>query len=80
MFSFRIVDCGNGIQTFDMTLKTPYNSLTPAQMVEYQRAEEQIYTANRIRRQETKNAGGNNKRKKILKNLIWKLSSFCGLV
>ena len=35
MFNFRIIDTVDGNQIIDRQLKTPYNALTPTQMVEY---------------------------------------------
>ena len=35
MFNFRIIDTPDGNQIIDRSLKTPYNALTPLQMVEY---------------------------------------------
>ena len=35
MFDFRIIDTPDGNQIIDRNLKTPYNALTPLQMVEY---------------------------------------------
>ena len=35
MFNFRLINTPDGNQIIDCTLKTPYNSLTPLQMVEY---------------------------------------------
>lgn len=35
MFNFRIINTPDGNQIIDRTLKTPYEALTPVQMVEY---------------------------------------------
>ena len=35
MFDFRIIICSDGTEIIDKTLKTPYDSLTPVQLVEY---------------------------------------------
>ena len=35
MFNFRIIETADGNQIIDETLKTPYNALTPFQMLEY---------------------------------------------
>lgn len=35
MFNFRIIETTDGNQIIDRNLKTPYNALTPLQMVEY---------------------------------------------
>lgn len=35
MFNFRIITTADGNQIIDRNLKTPYEALTPTQMVEY---------------------------------------------
>ena len=35
MFNFRLINLANGNQVIDKSLKTPYASLTPLQMIEY---------------------------------------------
>lgn len=35
MFNFRIINMADGNQIIDRNLKTPYEALTPLQMVEY---------------------------------------------
>ena len=35
MFNFRIIRCADGTDTIDRKLKTPYNALTPLQLIEY---------------------------------------------
>ena len=35
MFNFRIITTADGNQIIDRSLKTPYNALTPTQMLEY---------------------------------------------
>ena len=35
MFNFRLINTPDGNQIIDRNLKTPYNALTPSQMVEY---------------------------------------------
>ena len=39
MFNFRIIETADGNQIIDETLKTPYSSLTPFQMLEYVEAD-----------------------------------------
>lgn len=34
-FNFRIIKIANGAEIIDSTLSTPYNSLTPIQMMDY---------------------------------------------
>jgi len=35
MFNFRIISCEDGTEVIDQRLKTPYESLTPYELVEY---------------------------------------------
>ena len=42
MFNFRIIDTVDGNQIIDRQLKTPYNALTPTQMVEYMEMDNQL--------------------------------------
>lgn len=35
MFNFRIIPCDDGTEVIDQRLKTPYESLTPCEVVEY---------------------------------------------
>lgn len=43
MFNFRIIKCANGVEVIDSTLSTPYNSLTPIQMMEYIETENSLF-------------------------------------
>lgn len=42
MFKFRLIDMPNGIQIIDENLMTPYDSITPEQMIDYIRVEQAI--------------------------------------
>ena len=44
-FNFRIIKSANGVEIIDNTLSTPYNSLTPMQMIDYINVEYMIYLA-----------------------------------
>lgn len=46
-FNFRIIKAGNGAEIIDNTLSTPYNSLTPLQMMDYINVENSLYFAER---------------------------------
>ena len=43
MFNFRIINTPNGNQIIDRNLSTPYESLTPTQMVEYTEIDNQLH-------------------------------------
>ena len=46
-FNFRIIKSANGVEIIDSTLSTPYNSLTPMQMIDYINVENTLYLAER---------------------------------
>ena len=50
-FNFRIIKAGNGTEVIDNTLSTPYNSLTPLQMMDYINVENSLYFTERKRLQ-----------------------------
>lgn len=49
-FNFRIIKIANGAEIIDSTLSTPYNSLTPLQMMDYINVENSLYFAERQKR------------------------------
>lgn len=51
MFNFRIINCPDGTQVIDHSLKTPYNALTPNQMQEYIEIDAQIAFMERLKRE-----------------------------
>ena len=77
MFDFRIINLSDGNQIIDRNLKTPYNALTPIQMIEYMEIDVQLTIADRLRR---KIQMESERRRKFAKNPLWKLACFCGLV
>lgn len=50
MFNFRIITTADGNQIIDRNLKTPYNALTPMQMVEYTEMDNQLAFMDRMER------------------------------
>lgn len=65
MFNFRIITCGDGTDVIDTTLKTPYNSLTHAQMEDYIEMDKQIALMERMKEKERKAA---ERRRKMERN------------
>lgn len=49
-FNFRIIKIANGAEIIDNTLSTPYNSLTPLQMMDYINVENSLYFSERQKR------------------------------
>lgn len=76
-FNFRIIDTADGNQIIDRRLKTPYNALTPLQMVEYLEMDNRLAYMDRMER---KAMVEEERRRKIARNPIWRLACFCGLV
>ena len=56
MFNFRIIDTADGNQIIDRNLKTPYNALTPTQMVEYTEMDARLSFMDRIERKARREA------------------------
>lgn len=77
MFDFRIIDTPDGNQIIDRNLKTPYNALTPLQMVEYLEMDNRLAYMDRMERKARAEA---ERRRKIVSNPIYKMACLCGLV
>ena len=77
MFEFRIIDAPDGNQIIDQNLKTPYNALTPLQMVEYLKMDNRLADMDRVERKARAEA---ERRRKIARNPIYKMDCLCGLV
>ena len=77
MFDFRIINLPDGTQVIDTTLKTPYSSLTPVQMVEYVEIDVQIAIMERMKKQERSKR---EHMRKAARNPLYRLAYFCGLV
>ena len=56
MFDFRIINLPDGTQVIDTSLKTPYDALTPLQMVEYVEIDIQIAVMDRMERRARREA------------------------
>ena len=50
MFDFRIITIANGTQIIDRNLKTPYEALTPTQMLEYTEIDNSLAFMDRMKR------------------------------
>lgn len=76
MFEFRIIDTADGNQIIDRNLKTPYNTLTPLQMLEYMEMDNQLAIMDRIERKARQKA---EHMRKLAKNPFYRLACMCGL-
>lgn len=54
MFNFRIINTQDGNQIIDRSLKTPYNALTPTQMLEYMEMDNSLAFMDRMERKKEK--------------------------
>lgn len=77
MFEFRIIDTADGNQIIDRSLKTPYNALTPIQMVEYHEMDMQLAYMDRMERNAREEA---ERKRRLVRNPIYKMACLCGLV
>lgn len=77
MFDFRIINLSDGNQIIDRSLKTPYNALTPIQMIEYMETDVQLYIADRQKKKFQREA---DRRRKLARNPFVRFACFCGLV
>ena len=73
MFDFRIIEGQNGSQVIDTTLKTPFESLTPVQMVDYIEVEEQLLYMKKLKAKQDKQS----KRKR---NPLLRLANVFGIM
>ena len=71
MFNFRIITLPNGNQVIDPSLKTPYDSLTPLQMVEYTEMDEKIAYMDRMER---KTRAETERRRKLARNFLHRIA------
>lgn len=76
MFNFRIITCGDGTDVIDTTLKTPYNSLTHAQMEDYIEMDNNLAYMERMKEKERKKMGY---KRKTGRNLLYRAACLFGL-
>lgn len=77
MFDFRIINTADGNQVIDRNLNTPYNTLTPLQMVEYIEMDIQLAIMDKMEQKAKREA---ERQRKIAWNLLYRLACMCGLV
>ena len=77
MFGFRIIETADGNQIIDTRITTPYSILTPVQMVEYMEVDSQLSLMVRMERKAKAEA---EQRRKLTRNLLYRIACMCGLV
>ena len=77
MFNFRLINTPDGNQIIDTTLKTPYDSITPIEMIEYIEIDAQLDYMKRMKRKQQKEAERNQK---FTYRFIHKVACACGIM
>ena len=77
MFNFRLINTPDGNQIIDTTLKTPYDSITPLQMVEYIEIDNQLAYMEHMERKQQREAERNQK---FTYKLFNKVACMCGIM
>lgn len=76
MFDFRIIDTPDGNQIIDENLKTPYDALTPTEMVEYTEVDKSLAI---MKRMEKKRLKEEERQRKLVRNPFYRLACVVGL-
>lgn len=77
MFNFRLINTPDGNQIIDTTLKTPYDSITPIEMMEYMEVDARLAYMERLERKQKREA---ERHRKITYKLFHKVACACGIV
>ena len=77
MFNFRLINTPDGNQIIDTTLKTPYDSITAVEMVEYMEVDARLDHMKRIERKQQREA---ERKRKFTYKLFRKVAYMCGIV
>ena len=77
MFNFRLINTPNGNQIIDTTLKTPYDSITAVEMLEYMEVDARLEHMRRMERKQQREA---ERQRKITYKLFHKVACACGIM
>ena len=77
MFNFRLINTPDGNQIIDTTLKTPYDSITPIEMIEYIEVDASISYMERMERKQQREA---ESKQKLSYRFIHKVACMCGII
>ena len=80
MFNFRIINLSDGNQVIRRDLKTPYDALTPIQMVEYVEMDVQLTIMDIQEKKALRAQAESERRQEVLRNPLYRLACLCGLV
>lgn len=76
MFNFRIINTPDGNQIIDRKLKTPEDSLTAVQMVEYMEMDATLSYMDKMEKKAKKEA---ERQRKLARNTLRKIACLCGI-
>ena len=77
MFDFRLINTPDGNQIIDTTLKTPYDSITPIEMMEYIEGEARLAYMKRMERKQKREA---ERQRKFTYKFLHKVACMCGIM
>ena len=77
MFNFRLINTQDGNQIIDTTLKTPYDSITPIEMIEYIEVDASIAYMERLERKQKREA---ERKRRFTYKLFHKVACACGIM
>ena len=77
MFNFRLINTPDGNQIIDTTLKTPYDSITPIEMIEYIEVDASISYMERLERKQQREA---ERKQKFTYKFMHKVACMCGIM
>ena len=77
MFNFRIINTPDGNQIIDTTLKTPYDSITPIEMMEYIEVDAKLAYMERMERKQKIEV---ERKRKFTYKLFHKVACACGIM
>ena len=77
MFNFRIINTPDGNQIIDTTLKTPYDSITPIEMMEYIEVDARLEYMERMERKQKREE---ERQRKFIYKLFCKVACVCGIM
>lgn len=77
MFEFRLINLSDGNQIIDTTLKTPYDSITAVEMMEYMEVDARL---EHMRRMERKQQRETERKQKFTYKFMHKVACMCGIM
>ena len=77
MFNFRLINTPDGNQIIDTTLKTPYDSITPIEMLEYMEVDNRLAYMKRMERKQKREE---EHKQKLTYRFMHKVACMCGIM